>query len=58
MIIFTIHALERIKSRRISKDDVISCIENPDRTLKLNGIFRTVKREDNKVLVVHCHNGV
>jgi len=54
MIIFTIHALERIKSRRISKDDVISCIENPDRTLKLNGILRTVKREDNKVLVVIC----
>ena len=51
MIIFTIHALERIKSRRISRNDVISCIENPDRTLKLNGIFRAVKREDDKVLV-------
>jgi len=30
---------------------VISCIENPDRTLKLNGILRAVKREDDKVLV-------
>ena len=38
MIIFTIHVLERMKSREISRNDVVSCIENPDRTLKLNGI--------------------
>ena len=30
---------------------MISCIENPDRTLKLNGILRAIKREDDKVLV-------
>jgi len=51
MIVFTIHVLERMRSRRISRNEIISCIESPDRTLKLNGIFRAVKKEDDKVLV-------
>jgi hypothetical protein len=52
MIIFTMHALERMKHRKISRDEVLSCLRNPDRASKLNDIYRAVKREDGRVLVV------
>jgi serine/threonine-protein kinase RIO1 len=52
MIVFTAHALERMKPRRISKDEVLSCMEGPDSVSKLNDVYRAVKREDDKVLVV------
>ncbi|MGC8912038.1 MAG: DUF4258 domain-containing protein [Nitrososphaeria archaeon] len=39
-IIFTLHALERIKARNISRNEIISCIVKPDRVEKLNEITR------------------
>jgi len=52
MIIFTMHALERMKQRKISRDEVLSCVEKPDKISKLNDLYRAVKGEDDKVLVV------
>ncbi len=58
MIIFTLHALERMRKRGITKSEVYSCIKNPDKIEALNDTVRAVKRIDNKVLVViYRHEG-
>ncbi|MEM2227082.1 MAG: DUF4258 domain-containing protein [Candidatus Bathyarchaeia archaeon] len=41
-ISFTLHALERMKSRGISRSEVLSCLENPDKVIKLGGAIRAL----------------
>ncbi|MEM0053447.1 MAG: DUF4258 domain-containing protein [Nitrososphaeria archaeon] len=53
-IIFTTHALERMKQRKISKEEVITCIMNSDKLEKIGEITKAVKRANDKVLVVYC----
>ena len=52
-IIFTLHALERMKMRRIAKADVIACIKSPDKVKEIHGIIHATKRLNNVVLVVY-----
>ena len=42
-IIFTQHALQRMKKRNITKDEIINSIKYPTRTLKKNGKLYTQK---------------
>ena len=52
MIIFTFHAIERMKKRGISKSEVLSCIRSPDKIERLNDLIRSIKKINEKVLVV------
>lgn len=51
-IIYTIHALERIKSRKISLKIISKCIENPDRIIKEDNMSKNTMKVNDKVLVV------
>ncbi|MEM3389383.1 MAG: DUF4258 domain-containing protein [Thermoproteota archaeon] len=51
-IVFTLHALERMKTRGVDRSEVVLCVTNPDRVEKLNETFRAVKKADNKILIV------
>ncbi|MBS7640453.1 DUF4258 domain-containing protein [Candidatus Bathyarchaeota archaeon] len=44
-IIFTLHALERIKHRKISRDEVIACIINPDKVERSEEITKAIEEE-------------
>jgi len=46
------HALERIKSRKISFNLVSRCIDSPDRSIVEGKINKNVMRINSKVLVV------
>jgi len=52
LIIFTFHAIERMKKRGISKSEVLSCIRSPDKIERLNDLIRSIKKINEKVLVV------
>jgi len=52
-ILFTLHALERIKHRKISRDEVIACIINPDKTERFREITKAIKKINDQVLVVY-----
>ena len=51
-IIYSLQALERIRQRGISKELVILCIQNPDKSEELKGVYRCIKRINNKVIIV------
>ena len=51
-IIYTFHALERMRQRGISKELVELCLKNPDKREELEGVYRCVKKINNKVVVV------
>ena len=51
-IVFTLHAIERIKTRGINRSEVVLCIANPDKVDKLDGITRAIKKRDSGVLLV------
>lgn len=52
-IIFTLHALERIKHRRISRNEVITCITNPDKIERTEEIIRAIRKINHQVLVAY-----
>ena len=41
-----------MKKRGISKDEVLSCIKSPDKIERLNDLIRSIKKINEKVLVV------
>jgi len=41
-----------MKKRGISKSEVLSCIRSPDKIEKLNDLMRSIKKINEKVLVV------
>jgi len=51
-IVFTLHALERIKTRCINRSEIVLCITNPDKVDRLDGITRAIKKRDGEVLLV------
>ncbi|RLE81577.1 MAG: hypothetical protein DRJ36_01225 [Thermoprotei archaeon] len=50
-MIFTIHAIQRMKQRGITIDQVKSCLEKPDKIIE-NEVLKAIKKIDNKILVV------
>lgn len=46
------HALERIRSRKISPDVISRCIETPNRVIVERDITKNVMKIDNNVLIV------
>ena len=54
-IIYTVHALKRLKERKISVKEVKICIDAPDKIDEDKcGNFRYMKIIDGKLLVVIC----
>ncbi len=51
-IVYTLHALERIRQRGIDRELIILCIQNPDKSERLENIYRCVKKVNDKVIVV------
>jgi len=49
---YTLHALERMRQRDISRELVEECIRNPDRDEKLEYARKCVKKLNNRVLIV------
>lgn len=52
-ILFTLHALERIKHRKIGRNEVIACIINPDKTERFGEITKAIKKVNGQVLVAY-----
>ena len=42
-ITYTLHAKDRMKKRRITEDEIIHAIKNPDKTLKIKGKYYAQK---------------
>lgn len=51
-IVFTLHALERMKKRGVAQVEVLECLRDPDRLMKLDDVYRAVRRLGSEVLVV------
>ena len=51
-IIYTMHALERIRQRGINKNLVLKCLNEPDKDEELKDIHRCVKKLNDKLIVV------
>ncbi|RLE71437.1 MAG: hypothetical protein DRJ37_04975 [Thermoprotei archaeon] len=51
-IIYTIHALKRIKERNINRSDVEACVQRPDKLIYENKIRKAIRKIGNKALVV------
>ena len=51
-IVYTLHALERLRQRGITREQVEQCIRESDKTEKLEGLHEFIKRLNDKVLVV------
>ena len=50
-IVFTLHALERLRQRGINKELVHLCIQNPDKEERNGEIHKCIKRVDNMVII-------
>jgi hypothetical protein len=53
-IVFTLHANERIIKRKISKQDVLFAIKNPDNMKRKRSKYFFRKRTQNGVIEVVC----
>lgn len=51
-IVYSLHALERMRQRGIGKELIVLCIRNPDKSEELEGVYRCVKKIDDKVIIV------
>ena len=51
-IVYSLHALERIRQRGIVKKLIDLCIQKPDKSEELEEAYRSIKKIDNKVVVV------
>ncbi len=49
---YTLHALERIKQREIEREQIIECLQEPDKVMEKNNIFQCVKKINKKLLIV------
>ena len=43
-IIYSLHALERMRQRGISKELIVLCIQDLDKSEELEGVCRCIKR--------------
>ncbi|WP_148678869.1 DUF4258 domain-containing protein [Aeropyrum pernix] len=50
-IFYTLHALERLRQRGITREQVEQCLREPDKIEELEGLYRCIKRLNDKVLV-------
>lgn len=48
---YTLHALERIRQRGISREEVEACLNNPDKIIE-NNETKCIKKLGNKALIV------
>jgi hypothetical protein len=46
------HALERIRQRRILLKDASRCIESPDKVIVEHGMHKNIMKTNNNVLIV------
>jgi len=51
-IVYTLHALERIHQRGISRESVELCIKSPDRLEELGETRRCIERPNHKLIIV------
>jgi len=51
-IVYSLHSLERLRQRGIGKELVVLCIQNPDKSEALEGVYRCVKKINDKVIIV------
>ena len=51
-IAYTLHAIERLRQRGISKTQVEACIREPDKIEEVEDAYRCVKRMNDHALVV------
>ncbi|MDW8034519.1 MAG: DUF4258 domain-containing protein [Nitrososphaerota archaeon] len=51
-ITYTVHALERIRQRKISFEDISRCIESPDRVIVEHDMSKNIMKINNNVLIV------
>jgi hypothetical protein len=51
-IIYTIHALKRLRERKFSKNTIKECIENPLKIISEDNIKRVIKKLNDKLLIV------
>jgi len=50
-IIYSLHALERMRQRGIDKKLVTLCIQDSDKSEEIEGVYRCIKKIDNKVII-------
>ncbi|MCE4606782.1 MAG: DUF4258 domain-containing protein [Desulfurococcales archaeon] len=48
---YTLHAIERIRQRGISREQIEACLNNPDKTVK-DEEFKCVKKLNDKAVIV------
>ncbi len=53
-IIFTIHALARLRKRKILQEEVIDTIKLPDKTIKKHGKYYYQKKLDRGFIEICC----
>jgi len=53
-VIYSLHALERMRQRGISKELVALCVQSPDKKEEVGGVYRCVRKINDKVIVVIC----
>ena len=51
-ITYTIHALKRMRERRISKEEVMACLERPDKEIVMDHRKKAIKRINKRALTV------
>jgi len=51
-IIYTVHALKRMRERGITKEEVTTCLRSPDKELTMNSEKKAIKRLNNKAIVI------
>jgi len=51
-IIYTMHALERIRQRGINKNLVLKCLSESDKDEELENVRRCIKKINDKLIVV------
>ncbi len=51
-MVFSLHALERMRQGGIDRELVVLCIQNLDKSEELEGVRRCVKRINNRVIIV------
>lgn len=51
-IIYSLHAVERMRQRGISRELVALCIQDPGKSEELEGVYRCVKKINDKVIIV------
>ncbi len=51
-IIYSFHAIERMRQRGVSKKLVSLCLQDPDKSEEFEDVCRCVKKIDDKVVIV------